>query len=176
MANLPFLFTYIKQCVIEDDLKKFSYNDHSITFPTKSIPVKVGKLQVNTRLIPQDVQDGSLSFLLVRCQCNIYIILTFASQQLLSSPLLCSPSYNRHSITGAVLQAQATLTPIENRFFQIENRLDASSARMDSIKNLCHQLKGNTDMIAGQLHQLSADLQLQAQAQAMPANKQAKLS
>jgi hypothetical protein len=31
-------------------------------------------------------------------------------------------------------------------------------------------------MIAGQLHQLSADLQLQAQAQAMPANKQAKLS
>jgi len=68
------------------------------------------------------------------------------------------------------------LTPIENRFFQIENRLDASSARMDSIKNLCHQLKGNTDMIAGQLHQLSADLQLQAQAQAMPANKQAKLS
>jgi hypothetical protein len=79
MTNLPFLFTYIKQCVIEDDLKKFSYNDHSITFPTKSIPVKVGKLQVNTRLIPQDVQDGSLSFLLVRCQCNIYIILTFAS-------------------------------------------------------------------------------------------------
>jgi hypothetical protein len=58
MANLPLLSTYIKQCVIEEDFGKiFSYNDHSTTFPTKSVPVKVGKLQVNTRPILQDVQD-----------------------------------------------------------------------------------------------------------------------
>jgi hypothetical protein len=68
------------------------------------------------------------------------------------------------------------LTAIENRVLQIENRLDASLARMDSIENLCRQLKGNTDMVAGQLHQLSADLHLQSQAQTMPANKLAKLS
>jgi hypothetical protein len=74
------------------------------------------------------------------------------------------------------LQAQIPSTAIENRFLQIENRLDASSARMDSIENLFRQLKGNTDIIAGQLHQLSADLHLQSQAQATPANKLVKLS
>lgn len=50
MANIPFLSTYIKQCVMEKDLEKiFSYDDFSITFPSKSIPVKVGNLQVNAR-------------------------------------------------------------------------------------------------------------------------------
>jgi len=58
MANIPFLSTYIKQCVIDTDLEKiFSYDDFSISFPAKTIPVKVGNLQVNTRPIPQDVQE-----------------------------------------------------------------------------------------------------------------------
>jgi hypothetical protein len=58
MANIPFLSTYIKQCVIDTDLEKiFSYDDFLISFPAKTIPVKVGNLQVNTRPIPQDVQE-----------------------------------------------------------------------------------------------------------------------
>jgi hypothetical protein len=117
MTNLPFLFTYIKQCVIEDDLKKFSYNDHSITFPTKSIPVKVGKLQVNTRLIPQDVQDHTTRALNLMVSPVLKMapspsFSSVASATYTSSSPSLHSSFSRHpssvpqATTATVLQAQ----------------------------------------------------------------------
>lgn len=52
----------------------------------------------------------------------------------------------------------SVLSTTEQRFRNIEERLDLSAARMNSIEDLCRQLKGSTDMISGQLQQLSANL------------------
>jgi len=112
MANLPFLSTYIKQCVIEEDFGKiFGYNDHSIIFPTKSVPVKVGKLQVNTRPILQDVQDHTtrwsvqerrefplLPSRVLPVQLIHLPLLRFVAASLLTLPL--PPSYYSHVLTS----------------------------------------------------------------------------
>jgi hypothetical protein len=46
----------------------------------------------------------------------------------------------------------------EQRFCTIEQKLDSSMAPMDSIEDLCCQLKSSTDCISGQLGQLMSDL------------------
>jgi len=155
MANIPFLSTYIKQCVMEKDLEKiFSNDDFSITFPSKSIPVKVGNLQVNARparalslmVSPVEKWASSPSF-------SSVMSATYAS----SSASTQGSSNHRHStaspsITTTIPTGQAMLSTIRTQFQQLKNRLDASTTRMDSIESLCCQLKGNTDMIAGQPH------------------------
>jgi len=60
MANLPFLSTYIKQCIMEEELKHiFYYEIFSITTPGRSIPIKVGNIQVKAKPIPQDIHEDT---------------------------------------------------------------------------------------------------------------------
>jgi len=47
---------------------------------------------------------------------------------------------------------------IERRFQLIKGKLERSDARMDSIENLCHQLKVSLDSISSQLTQLIEDV------------------
>jgi len=57
-ANPPYISTYIRQGIIEEDLEKvFLYNDGNITAATKSIPIRAGNLQVNLKPVPSDVQE-----------------------------------------------------------------------------------------------------------------------
>jgi len=49
LAYLPHLSTYIRNCIRDSDFENiFLYEDYSITTLTKSIPIKVGKIQVNS--------------------------------------------------------------------------------------------------------------------------------
>lgn len=184
MANIPFLSTYIKQCVIDTDLEKiFSYDDFSISFPAKTIPVKVGNLQVNTRPIPQDVQEHT---------ARVLNLMESPKEKWVSSPSFSLVTSATYTSSHASIQASSfhwpftspSITPantglamsssIETRFQQLKNHLDESTTRMDSIQNLCCQIKGNNDMIVGQLHQLTSDLQ--AQALSAPAAKLTRFS
>jgi len=45
----------------------------------------------------------------------------------------------------------------EQRFLALENKLQISTARMDSIEELCRQLKMNTDIISQNVQQLASD-------------------
>ncbi len=64
MANLPYVPQYIRVCLMEEDYEKvFLYEDYTITPLTKTIPIKIGSLQVNSKPIPMEVQEHA-SFLL----------------------------------------------------------------------------------------------------------------
>ena len=59
-----------------------------------------------------------------------------------------------HSITSS----QAIQSPeIKSRFCLMEQKIDSFTARMDSIKDLCHQLKSNTDIILQNIQQLASN-------------------
>ncbi|MFN9980084.1 MAG: hypothetical protein ACK53Y_09235 [bacterium] len=71
----------------------------------------------------------------------------------------------------------STIPASEHCLCTIEQRLDSSPARIDSIKDLCWQLKGSTDMISIKLSQLSSDLTSSSRVhQGGPQSKVAKLS
>jgi len=69
-------------------------------------------------------------------------------------------TYSQSTTLNPVPKASALSTPnssiVEQRFQAIEQRMEASATRMDNIEVLCHQLKGNTDMIYQQLSHLTA--------------------
>lgn len=64
MANLPYISQYICSCILDADYEKvFLYSDYSITPLTKSIPIKIGNMQVNSKSIPIEVQEHTSSTL-----------------------------------------------------------------------------------------------------------------
>jgi len=176
MANLPFIAHYIKQCVKEEDLSRiFVYDDFSITIPGRSFPTKIGNIQVNAKPIPQDIHEHTNQVLckLAHQAPKRPPSPSFSS---VTSKTTATPWSFSSSLAPSHSQKQLKVDSNEQRFQHIEARLDNMAARMDSIEDLCYQLKGNTDMITGQLTQLTTELKQQSQSSSPSTFRLAKFS
>jgi hypothetical protein len=170
MTNLPRLSSVIRQCVHEDNYPAiFVSKDYSITVGAKAIPIKRGQYQVSSRPIPVKIQEhtslalskmvklpekhsSSPSFSGSTCSTIMSSPPSSTSQ-----PAVNSPSTNTPTSTVTPSSTRTNLGT-ELRFQAIANQLASLSQRIDSIENLCLQLKGNTHTVSHQLQQLSTNL------------------
>jgi hypothetical protein len=163
MANIPFLSQYICACLLEKDYEKaFLYPDFSITPLTKTIPIKAGNMQVNSKPIPFEVQEHTSITLQKMVSPPKKRAQSPSLSQTTPSTLSSSKSFNYCNQPSTKLNPSVPISSphseTEQRLCTIETRLDNSAARMDNIEDLCRQLKNSTDMISSQLSQLSFDL------------------
>jgi hypothetical protein len=184
MSNPPHLSLLIRNCILEEDYDKvFLYEDYSITALTKSIPIKVGKMQVNSKPIPLEVQEHTtlaLSKIVHPVQKRTSSPCpSVTNQSTLSTtsttttpPSVTHPVPNPHPNSN---WAHNSMTTTEARFNMIEQQLSSSKTRMGHIEALCVHLKNNSDMISGQLAQLSSDMRGAFETQVLP-SKVAKFS
>jgi hypothetical protein len=71
---------------------------------------------------------------------------------------LLSPSTSSVSqLPTPNLTSNSQPNAMDCRFQHLEARIDSSAARMDSIEQLCRQLKTNTDVTSQNIQQLAAD-------------------
>jgi len=163
MANIPFLSQYIRAYLLEKDYDKaFLYQDFSITPLTKTIPIKAGNMQVNSKPIPFEVQEHTSNTLQKMVSPPQKRAQSPSLSQTTPSTLSSSKSFNYCNQPSTKLHPSDSISSpnseTEQRLRTIETRLDNSTARMDNIEDLCRQLKNSTDMISSQLSQLSSDL------------------
>jgi small-conductance mechanosensitive channel len=144
-------------------------------FLTTFAPAQWKKIiKVNSKPIPIEVQEHTATTLqkMVKPPQKRSSSPSF-SQATTSTLSSHSDTTNRPSFTTS----SPSISESERCFQDIEKNLDQSTNRMDSIENLCHQLKGSTDMISHQLVQLTSDLNSRAQLNpGSPASKIAKFS
>ena len=81
-----------------------------------------------------------------------------SSSSTYSSITSTQPSTQTPIPTASSTPSALVQSAVEQRFRQLENRLDVSSTRMDNIEYLCLQLKSNTDVITQKLNQLATNL------------------
>jgi hypothetical protein len=178
MSNLPHLSLLIRNCIIEEDYDKVSlYENFSITTLTKSIPIKVGKMQVNSKPIPLEVQEHTsqaLSKIVLpahkRASSPSFSVATQSTISTTTTsstaPPIAPPVHNHN--TNIAWARNSTTNSTEERFHSIEQRLSSSETRMGHIEALCVQLKNNSDVISSQLAQLSSDMRGALDTQALP--------
>jgi hypothetical protein len=154
MANLPNISLFIRQCVIEPDWKKiFCNKDCTLLAPPKVITTKGGFSTSKT--IPQDIQEHtSLALTKMRKTEKRSSASSVSSFSNASEP---TSAYSSPSITSPVLISLSHSSGIEQRFCTLESKLNSSVSRMDSIEDLCRQLKSNTDIISQNIQQLASD-------------------
>lgn len=157
MSNTPHLSSYIHQCIKESDYAKVYVNDDlPISFSTKSIPLKKGSFQVSSRPVPIEIQEHASLALSKMVKQPEKQPSPSASSIMTNSTLTSSPSSrpsNSSNPSYATMVSMTNTLPAGQwRFQAIEQRLKASATHMDSIENLCRQLKSNTDVITQKLH------------------------
>jgi len=175
MPNLAHLSSYLRQCIVDEDFEKvFIYQDFSLTATMKSIPIKRGGIQITSKPIPLEIQEHTslaLSKLVQKTPkqstsssvCSFSPTIATTSSYSNSTTLSSTSSVPVRPLpTSTILSPSSQTIPstlaAEQRFRAIEAKLDFSTTRMDSIEDLCCQLKTSTDCISGQLNQLMADI------------------
>jgi hypothetical protein len=158
MANLPYVSQYIRACLIEEDYEKvFIYEDYIITPLTKTIPIKVGSMQVSSKPIPMEIQEHTSILLQKMISPPQKRAPSPSFSQTTTSTLFSSRSFASSTLTHAATHSAHT-TETEQQFHHIETQMAQPATRMDNIENLCLQLKSSTDVISNQLSQLTSDL------------------
>jgi hypothetical protein len=158
MQSLPNISTYIRQCVREEDFQKVFVNEDYLIFaPAKVITPKKGFL--TTKTIPLEIQEhtsyalSKMSKTEKRSSSPSPSVSSFSTSTAPSTYQSYGPSFVNHpsQITASTPSAS------DKRFLAIETQLNTTTARMDSIEDLCRQLKSNTDIISLNIQQLATD-------------------
>jgi hypothetical protein len=129
MSNLPHLYLLIRNCILEEDYDKvFLYEDYSITTLTKSIPIKVGKMQVSSKPIPLEVQEHTTLALSKKQTSSPCPSVTTQSALSTTSTTTTPPSVT-HPVPNLYPNsnwARNSMMTMEARFNMIEQRLSSS--------------------------------------------------
>jgi hypothetical protein len=154
MTNLQNISPLIRQCVIEADWVNIFHNDDfSLLAPQKVIPTKGGFSSFKT--IPQEIQEHMTLALAKMCKVEKR---SSASSLSSYSSVSASPSVHSFQPTASTVSTSlSNSSAFEQRFSALESKVNPSSSRMDSIKDLCRQLKSNTDIISQNIQQLASD-------------------
>jgi hypothetical protein len=155
----------IHQCIIEDDYENVFVNqDYSISTQTKFISTKKGTFQASSKPVPVEIQEHTaqvLEKMVLKLPKHPSSVSSSATTSTMSSTAhhsTLTTTQDRSCSTSYHASSQSSSSAHEERFCAIEQKLDSSSARMDSIEDLCRQLKTSTDCISGQLNQLLNDV------------------
>jgi len=161
MGNLQNISRFIQQCVQEIDLPSIFVNqDYSILAPPKAISSKKGFFTSKT--IPLEIQEHT-SFTLSKMskvEKRQFSPDSSTSPSISSFSTSTAPStFQSKSYTSAAIAAvhSPTSSEIDRHFQAMETKINDSHSRMDSIEDLCRQLKSNTDIISQNIQQLAMD-------------------
>jgi hypothetical protein len=157
MQSLPNISTYICQCICEEDFKKIFVNDYLIFAPAKVIAPKKGFL--TTKSIPLEIQEhtsytlSKMSKAEKRSPSPSPSVSSFSTSTAPSTYQSDGPPFVNHPRQNTASTPSAS----DKRFLAIETQLNTTTARMDSIEDLCRQLKSNTDIISLNIQQLATN-------------------
>jgi hypothetical protein len=157
MANLQHISLFIRQCAKESDWANiFCNDDFSLLAPQKIISPK-GRFST-LKTIPLVIQEHTslamTKMMKVEKRTSVSSVSSFGNVSTSTSVKSSQPTVSTDSISSTVTSPPAA---IEKRFSEIESKMNSSASRIDSIENLCRQLKSNTDIISQNIQQLASD-------------------
>jgi hypothetical protein len=165
MASLPNISLLIQQCILQEDLHRVFVNpDYSVLVPHRHISVQNGTTKPKT--IPLEIHEHMSAALgkMFKTTKRVSPSSSISSQSDTSTaPSSTATSQSLSSTRVSQLSTPRLITEnhppnIDHRIQHLEARIDSSAARMDSIEQLCRQLKTNTDIISQNMIILSWSL------------------
>jgi hypothetical protein len=122
--------------------------------PPKALPLSSNSLRSNTKSIPYEIQEPTTLALSKMIEIEKRSMTSASVSSIsTSSPNLVSTEFSHQRINTPATSFSYT----EQWFLALENKLQTYTTRMDSIEELCKQLKTNTDIISKNVQQLASD-------------------